>query len=275
MTINCKGNLINLDTPKVMGILNLTPDSFYDGGEFLSEKDILKQVEKMLAEGADFIDVGGQSSRPQAQRITWEEELKRVLPPIQSILKEFPETLVSIDTFYSEIARHAVENGAAIINDISAGTIDSKMFETVGDLQVPYILMHMQGTPETMQNHPIYKNIIQDIVYFLSEKIAQLREFGINDIVIDPGFGFGKTLEDNYTILNHLDLFSVLELPLLVGASRKSMIYNLLEITPQEALNGTTIVNTLALTKGANILRVHDVKEAVESIKITTFASEL
>jgi len=264
-----------LDTPKVMGILNLTPDSFYDGGEFLSEKDILKQVEKMLAEGADFIDVGGQSSRPQAQRITWEEELKRVLPPIQSILKEFPETLVSIDTFYSEIARHAVENGAAIINDISAGTIDSKMFETVGDLQVPYILMHMQGTPETMQNHPIYKNIIQDIVYFLSEKIAQLREFGINDIVIDPGFGFGKTLEDNYTILNHLDLFSVLELPLLVGASRKSMIYNLLEITPQEALNGTTIVNTLALTKGANILRVHDVKEAVESIKITTFASEL
>ena len=275
MTINLKGNLINLSTPKVMGILNITPDSFYDGGDFRSDKSILLQVEKMLTEGANLIDIGGQSSRPNAKLITWEEELQRVLTPIQSILKEFPETPISIDTFYSQVAEQTVDAGVAMINDISAGSIDTNMFETVGRLNVPYVLMHMQGSPETMQNKPKYNNIINDIIYFLSERIAKLRAFGVNDIIVDPGFGFGKTLEDNYSILNNLDLFSVLETPLLIGASRKSMIYNLLNSSPQEALNGTTVVNTISLSKGANILRVHDVKEAVECVKITTFANEL
>jgi len=268
MTINLKGNLINLSTPKVMGILNITPDSFYDGGDFRSDKSILLQVEKMLTEGANLIDIGGQSSRPNAKLITWEEELQRVLTPIQSILKEFPETPISIDTFYSQVAEQTVDAGVAMINDISAGSIDTNMFETVGRLNVPYVLMHMQGSPETMQNKPKYNNIINDIIYFLSERIAKLRAFGVNDIIVDPGFGFGKTLTQNYEMLNRLHVFKMLEALILAGISRKSMIYNLLETSPDKALAGTIALNWVALEQGAKILRVHDVQEAMNIIQI-------
>lgn len=275
MTINCKGNIFDLNTPQVMGILNLTQDSFYDGGLYSSDLQRLQQVEKMITEGASIIDVGGQSSRPNAERISSENELTRVIPPIESIIKEFPEIIISIDTFYSDVAEAAINSGAAIINDISAGSIDDSMFKTVGELNVPYILMHMQGTPENMQDKPSYSDIVNELVQFFSKKILELREFGVNDIILDPGFGFGKTLEDNYKILNNIDLLKVFDLPILVGSSRKSMIYNLLESAADKSLNGTTVVNTLALTKGVNILRVHDVKEAKECIKITNFAGRL
>ncbi|EPE9900537.1 dihydropteroate synthase [Flavobacterium psychrophilum] len=268
MTINCKGQLIDLSTPKVMGILNVTPDSFYDGGRFVSEKNVLIQVENMLQDGANFIDIGGQSSKPKAAIVSIDEELKRVVSIVDLILKKFPETMISIDTFNSKVAQIAVENGAAIINDISAGNLDDNMFETIAKLQVPYIMMHMRGTPQTMQEMTNYDDLLKDILFYFSEKVAKARSFGINDLIIDPGFGFAKTLEQNFELLNKLELFEMLELPILVGVSRKSMIYKTLETTPENALNGTSVLNTIALTKGGNILRVHDVKEAVECVKL-------
>ncbi|WP_341966084.1 dihydropteroate synthase [Flavobacterium psychrophilum] len=268
MTINCKGQLIDLSTPKVMGILNVTPDSFYDGGRFVSEKNVLIQVENMLQDGANFIDIGGQSSKPKAAIVSIDEELKRVVSIVDLILKKFPETMISIDTFNSKVAQIAVEKGAAIINDISAGNLDDNMFETIAKLQVPYIMMHMRGTPQTMQEMTNYDDLVKDILFYFSEKVAKARSFGINDLIIDPGFGFAKTLEQNFELLNKLELFEMLELPILVGVSRKSMIYKTLETTPENALNGTSVLNTISLTKGGNILRVHDVKEAVECVKL-------
>lgn len=266
MTINCKGQLIDLSIPKVMGILNITPNSFFDGGKYKSEKELLSQTEIMLTDGATFIDLGAYSSKPNAEFVSEEEEISRIVPVVELILKHFPDTILSIDTFRSEVAKICVENGAAIINDISAGSLDEKMMETVAELQVPYIMMHMRGTPQTMQTLTEYENIIKEMLYYFSEKTARARSFGINDLIIDPGFGFAKTLEQNYEVLQQLELFQMLELPLLVGFSRKSMIYKPLNSTSEQALNGTTVLNTLALTKGARILRVHDVKEAMESV---------
>jgi len=269
MTINCKGILIDLSSPKVMGILNLTPDSFYDGGLYKNEKDILQQVESMLLEGATFIDVGAYSSRPNAEHISENEELKRIIPIVKLLLKKFPKVLLSIDTFRSNVAKQCIEVGAALINDISAGKIDDKMLETVAHLNVPYIMMHMKGTPQTMLKHSNYNNLLKDILFYFSENIAATKSLGIKDIIIDPGFGFAKTVEQNFELLNTLNLLKILELPILIGVSRKSMIYKTLENSAQDALNGTTVLNTIALQKGASILRVHDVKEAVESIKLT------
>ena len=268
MTINCKGQLIDLSSPKVMGILNITPDSFYDGGAFKNEKDILKQVEKMLNEGATFIDVGAYSSRPNADHVSETDELKRILPIVNLILKEFPKTLLSIDTFRSEVAKQCVEIGACMINDISAGKLDKNMLQTIADLKVPYIMMHTRGTPQNMQQQTQYDNLIKDILFYFSERIAAARELGIVDMIIDPGFGFAKTLEQNFEVLSQLELFKMLNKPILAGMSRKSMIYKTLETSAKEALNGTTVLNTVALQKGASILRVHDVKEAVETIKL-------
>ena len=268
--INCKGKLIDLNHPKVMGILNVTPDSFYDGGKFKSDMEILKQVELMLNEGATFIDIGAYSSRPKAKHISLEEELARLIPVLNSILDHFPETLLSVDTFRSEVATKSIEAGACMINDISAGSMDKKMFATIAKLQVPYIMMHMVGTPQNMQNNTSYKNLVQEIIYYFSEKIFELRKLGVNDLIIDPGFGFSKTLDQNYDLLNKLECLNFLDLPILTGMSRKSMLYNLLHIKPEEALNATSVVNTISLQKGANIIRVHDVKEAVEAIQIVT-----
>ena len=268
MTLNCNGKLIDLTSPKVMGILNVTPNSFYDGGKHTEEKVILKQVEKMLLEGATFIDVGGYSSKPNAEEVSEEQELQRILPVVQNISKEFPNTVISIDTFRSKVAQAAVENGAAIINDISAGNLDVKMMETVAQLQVPYIMMHMKGTPQTMQSLTQYENIIKEMLFYFSEKIALARSFGINDLILDPGFGFAKTVDQNFEVLNKLDLFQMTELPILAGLSRKSMIYKTLNTSAQFALNGTTSLNTISLMKGAKILRVHDVKEAVECVQL-------
>lgn len=268
MTINCNGNLIDLSTPKVMGILNITPNSFYDGGKFTNESEILLQAKKMIFEGATFIDIGAYSSKPKAMYVSQEEELKRIVPAVNLILKHFPKALISIDTFRSEVARICIENGASIINDISSGSVDEKMMETIANYNVPYIMMHKRGTPETMQTLTNYENIVKELLFYFSEKVALARRFGINDLIIDPGFGFAKTLDQNYEILHKLELFKILELPLLVGVSRKSMIYNALKCTSEEALVGTTVINTLALTKGAKILRVHDVKEAVECVTL-------
>jgi len=268
MTLNCNGKLIDLTSPKVMGILNVTPNSFYDGGKHTEEKVILKQVEKMLLEGATFIDVGGYSSKPNAEEVSEEQELQRILPVVQNISKDFPNTVISIDTFRSKVAQAAVENGAAIINDISAGNLDVKMMETVAQLQVPYIMMHMKGTPQTMQSLTQYENIIKEMLFYFSEKIALARSFGINDLILDPGFGFAKTVDQNFEVLNKLDLFQMTELPILAGLSRKSMIYKTLNTSAQFALNGTTSLNTISLMKGAKILRVHDVKEAVECVQL-------
>ena len=268
MTINCKGNLIDLATPKVMGILNITPNSFYDGGKFQEATVILNQVEKMLNEGATFIDIGAYSSKPNAEFVSEEEELQRILPVVQQIIKQFPEVILSIDTFRAEVAKQCVLNGAALINDISAGHLDEKMLPTIAELQVPYIMMHMKGNPQTMQSLTHYEDIVKEMIYYFSERIFEARKLGINDLIVDPGFGFAKTLEQNYEVMQKLDIFKQLELPLLVGISRKSMIYKTLETSAQEALNGTTFLNAIALEKGANILRVHDVKEAVECVKL-------
>ena len=268
LTINCKGNLIDLSTPKVMGILNITPDSFYDGGKYTTEKSILDQVERMLTEGATFIDIGAYSSRPGADHISESEELDRLLPVIQSLNDNFSELLLSVDTFRSGVAKKAIEAGACMINDISGGDLDAAMFKTVAELQVPYCLMHMLGTPQTMQDHPSYEDIVVELTRHFSEKIQRLRALKVNDLIIDVGFGFGKTLEHNYELLNNLDHFQILEAPILSGLSRKSMLYKVLEISPSEALNASTVAHTIALLKGSNILRVHDVKEAVEAVKI-------
>lgn len=268
MLINCLGNLMDLTKPKVMGILNVTPNSFYDGGKYQHEKEILKRVEVMLAEGADFIDIGAYSSKPNAELVTEQEEMQRLLPVVDAVLQAFPSTIISVDTFRSGVAKTAIEHGAAMVNDISAGSLDEKMMETVAQLQVPYIIMHMKGTPQTMMKLVHYEDIVKEMLFYLSEKVAQARQLGINDLIIDPGFGFAKTTEQNYEVLQKLQLFQVLELPILAGVSRKSMIYKPLESSPDHALNGTTALNMIALTKGASILRVHDVKEAVECVKL-------
>ncbi len=268
MTINCKGKLIDLSSPKIMGILNSTPDSFYDGGRFKTDITILQQVEKMLFEGATFIDVGGYSSRPNAKHISENEELQRVLPVIELLHQKFPEILISIDTFRSKVALESVQTGACMVNDISAGSMDTDMFATIAKLQVPYILMHMQGTPQTMQQDPIYDDLIQDITLYFSKKINQLRLLGVHDLILDVGFGFGKTMTQNYELLNNLNLFKNLDVPILTGVSRKSMLYKLLEITADKALNASTVAHTIALLNGTHILRVHDVKEALEAIEI-------
>ena len=268
MTINCNGKLIDLSSPKVMGILNVTPNSFFDGGKHSDEKAILIQVEKMLSEGATFIDIGGYSSKPSAEFVSEEEELQRLLPVVQKVVKEFPEAIISIDTFRSNVAKVTIENGAAIINDISAGNLDDKMLETVAKIQVPYIMIHMKGTPQSMQSMTQYENIVKEMVFYFSERVAKARSLGINDLIIDPGFGFAKTLEQNFEVLSKLELFQMLEFPILAGVSRKSMVYKTLETSAEFALNGTTSLNTIALLKGAKILRVHDVKEAVECVKL-------
>ena len=268
MTINCKGTLVDFSSPKVMGILNITPDSFFDGGKYQHKKAILTQTEKMLKEGATFIDVGAYSSRPGADHVSEEEELRRILPAVALLLREFPDIYLSIDTFRSRVAKKTIEAGAAVINDISGGNMDALMFKTIAQLQVPYILMHMQGTPQTMQNHPRYEHITTDLIQFFSEKIDELRRLQINDVIIDVGFGFGKTILHNFQLLKELHHFQTFNLPLLAGVSRKSMLYKTLNIHPNDALNATTSANTIALLHGADILRVHDVKEAVECIKI-------
>ena len=268
MTINCKGKLVDLSKPKVMGILNITPNSFFDGGKYTSDDEIIAKVEKMLNEGATFIDVGAYSSKPSAEYVSEEEELNRILPVVKLLVNKFPDILLSIDTFRSKVASACIENGAAIINDISAGNLDDKMLGIIAQYQVPYIMMHMRGTPQTMQSLTNYEDIIKEILFYFSEKISQARSLGINDLIVDPGFGFAKTIEQNYGVMQKMQLLHHLELPILIGISRKSMIYKTLEISADEALNGTTFLNTFALTKGAHILRVHDVAAAVECVKL-------
>ncbi|QHI36286.1 Dihydropteroate synthase [Kordia antarctica] len=272
--INCKGQLISLDSPKVMGILNVTPDSFFDGGKYKDEIAIVTQVEKMLLAGATFIDIGAYSSRPNAPHVSEIEEKQRLLPIVELLVKQFPEILISVDTFRSEVAKEAIKIGAALVNDISAGNLDAKMMETVGKLGVPYMMMHMQGTPKTMQQNPSYESIVKEILEYFSSKIAKAKSHKINDIIVDPGFGFGKTIAHNYTILKQLELFKILDYPILAGVSRKSMIYNVLETSAQEALNGTSVLHTIALQNGASILRVHDVKEAMECVKLVGMISD-
>ncbi|WP_179374386.1 dihydropteroate synthase [Winogradskyella wichelsiae] len=268
MNINCKGKLIDLATPKVMGILNVTPDSFFDGGKYKDESKILIQVETMLKAGATFIDLGGYSSRPNAEDVTKTEELKRVIPVIQLILKHFPETLMSIDTFRSGVAQQSIEAGAALVNDISAGQLDKNMLSTVGKLGVPYIMMHMKGNPKTMQEHTNYNDLVKEVISYFAERISAAHHEKIKDIIIDPGFGFAKTIEQNFELLNQLELLQLTDQPILAGISRKSMIYKTLNSTSQNALNGTTALHMVALQKGSKILRVHDVKEAMECVML-------
>ncbi len=267
-TLNCKGKLISIETPLVMGILNVTPDSFFDGGKYQNEKAILKRAEQILKEGGNIIDVGGMSSRPRAEIIDVDEELKRVIPVIEKISSTFPEAIISIDTIQSEVANKACAAGARMINDISGGTIDNAIFEAAIQNKVPYILMHIQGTPATMQNNPEYENVVLEILDYFIAKIGQLRQKEMIDIIIDPGFGFGKSVEHNYQILNKLHIFKMLEVPIMVGLSRKSMIYKVLASDAKNALNGTTALHMIALQEGARLLRVHDVKEAVETVKL-------
>ena len=265
--INCKGELICFDTPKVMGILNITPDSFYAQSR-TTPAEVLRKAEQMLEEGATFVDIGGYSSRPNAQEVSPQEELQRVVPVVEALVKHFPDIRISVDTFRAEVARESLEAGACIINDISAGQIDPAIWEVVAHYQVPYIAMHMRGTPQTMQTYTEYEQLTKDILYYFSEVKDKARQLKLNDLIIDPGFGFSKTLAQNYELMQQLALFKALECPILVGISRKTMIYKLLDTTPETALNGTTVLNTFALLHGADILRVHDVKEAVECVKI-------
>ena len=265
--INCKGVLISFDTPKVMGILNITPDSFYSESR-TTPSEVLRKAEQMLQEGATFVDIGGYSSRPNAQEVSEEEELQRVVPVVEALVKHFPEIRISVDTFRAEVARQSLEAGACIINDISAGQIDPTIWEVAAHYQVPYIAMHMRGTPQTMQTHTEYDKLTKDILYYFSEVKDKARQLKINDLIVDPGFGFSKTLAQNYELMQQLALFKALECPILVGISRKSMIYKLLDTTAEDALNGTTVLNTFALLHGADILRVHDVREAMECINI-------
>ncbi len=267
-SLNCCGQLLNISSPLVMGILNVTPDSFFDGGKFNEETNMLKHVEEMLEEGASIIDIGAVSTRPGANEISEEEEIQRLIPAVKLIHQNFPSAILSVDTYRSKVAEMSIENGAAIINDISAGTFDVNMFKTIARLQVPYIMMHMQGTPQTMQHNPVYKNVTLDIIRFFVKQLEQLRHLGVKDVIIDPGFGFGKTIEHNYGLLASLRSFEIFDCPLLVGVSRKAMINKVINTKAENALNGTTVVNTIALMNGANILRVHDVKEAMEAVKI-------
>ncbi|WP_271855488.1 dihydropteroate synthase [Patiriisocius marinus] len=267
-TINCKGTLIDLSSPTVMGIINVTPDSFYDGGQTTNIEDITSQASKMLLAGAQFLDIGGYSSRPNAKDISEAEELERVIPAIEAIVHKFPEAIISIDTFRSAVAKKAIDAGAAIINDISAGLLDSEMLQTVARLQVPYIMMHMKGTPQTMKELCSYDNITKEVIFYFSERVAEARKLGINDIIIDPGFGFAKTAQQSFELLNNLELLSALDVPILTGVSRKSMIYKTLNVSAKDALNGTSALHMVALEKGTSILRVHDVAEAAECITL-------
>lgn len=268
LSLNCKGQLIDLSTPKVMGILNITPDSFYDGGQFKDSKSILVQTEKLISEGATFVDVGAYSSRPGADFVSENEELHRIIPVVELILKHFPKTLISIDSFRANVIRESVYAGAVISNDISAGHLDNQMMKTIGELGIPYIMMHMRGTPQTMQNLTHYDHLITEIFSYFSEQVQLAKQHKIMDVVIDPGFGFAKTLSQNYELLGKLEFFQNLNCPILCGVSRKSMIYKTLNCLPKEALNGTTALNMVALMNGTNILRVHDVKEALECVKL-------
>jgi len=270
MTINCNGRLIDLNAPKVMGILNVTPDSFFDGGKHANGAAVLQHAERLLSEGADFIDIGGYSSRPGATDVSQSEEMARVIPAVEAVIAEFPDALISIDTFRSDVAKAAIASGAAIVNDISAGNLDQKMLETVASLRVPYIMMHMRGNPQTMQTLTDYNDITKEMLSYFAEKIAAARSYGISDLIVDPGFGFSKTLAQNYEVMQKLELFALIDLPVLVGVSRKGMIYRPLDANAENALNGTTVLNTVALMKGAKILRVHDVKEAVEAVKLVS-----
>lgn len=267
-SINSNSKMINLDQAIVMGILNITPDSFFDGGKYKEEKHILSQVKSMISDGMSIIDIGGQSTRPGAKIISEKEEIDRVIPIIKLLKLNFESLIISVDTFRSKVAQKSIEAGAHLINDISGGTMDTNMFKTIGKLQVPYVLMHIKGTPENMQNNPSYSNVVTEVKTFFTEKIKQLHSYGVEDIILDPGFGFGKTTTHNYELLNNINQFKELGFPVLIGASRKSMINKVLGTSPKEALNGTTVINTIALMKGANILRVHDVKEAKEAIQL-------
>lgn len=268
LTLNCKGRLVDLSQPQVMAIINLTPDSFYGGSRVNVKDELLLKVENFIKEGAAFIDLGAYSSRPGALNISVQEETDRLLPAVEEINRQFPHALISIDTFRADVAEKAIHAGAHIINDIAAGNLDDQMFATVAKLGVPYIMMHMKGTPQNMQQNPVYNNLTEEVLNYFLEKVGILKKLGVKDIIIDPGFGFAKTLEHNYELLKQMEVLSVLELPILVGVSRKSMICKLLNIKPGEALNGTSVLNTVALLKGADILRVHDVKEAVECVEL-------
>ena len=269
---NSNSSIFSTKNGIVMGILNLTTDSFFDGGKYLSEKQIIKRCRNMLEDGASIIDIGAQSTRPGSTPISAKDETKKLLPIIKLLKNIFPSIIISVDTFWAETAHETILAGADIINDISAGNMDKEMFNIIAKHNIPYIIMHMQNTPQDMQKNPRYSNVVNEVLFFFEEKIKKLKSLNISTIIIDPGFGFGKTLEHNYQLLNNLNAFNKFNLPILVGTSRKSMIYNLLDTTAEEALNGTSVINTIALQNGANILRVHDVKEAKESIKITTFA---
>jgi dihydropteroate synthase len=268
-TIQLNGQLIRFDQPIVMGILNLTPDSFYDGGRYSGEKEILGRAEEILEQGGRIIDIGAVSTRPGAAEVSAEAEIDRLIPSLKAIRKNFPEAIISVDSYRAEVIERVVsETGPCIVNDISGGTMDERMFETVARLGLPYVLMHIQGTPKTMQKNPVYGHVVREILLNLSEKLNRLKLMGVNDVIIDPGFGFGKNMDHNFELLNHLDSFRLFELPLLAGLSRKTMIWKLLDITPEQSLNGTTVLNTLALMGGADILRVHDVREAFETIRL-------
>ena len=268
MTLNCYGTLVDLSSPKILGVLNLTPDSFYDGGKHHSIPAALKQCEKMILEGADFIDLGAYSSRPGADEVSPTEEINRLLPVLIALRKAFPTTLFSIDTFRASVAKAALEEGAHMINDISAGNLDPEMISTVGEYPVPYIAMHMQGKPKDMQNNPSYEDVFQEIMRFFSQKIKACNAAGIKDIILDPGFGFGKSVEHNYQLLHRFEYFQVFGVPVLAGVSRKSMIYRVLNITAAEALNGSTVLHTVAIQKKAQLIRVHDVKAAKECVRL-------
>ena len=267
-TLNCKGRLLVLNEPIVMGIINVTPDSFYSGSRIGGIDAVLQKTEQMIKDGADIIDIGGQSTRPNSKRISADEESERVIPFVEAIHKNFPQTIISIDSFYSAVVKKAVAAGASIVNDVSAGTIDENLVPTVASLKVPYVLMHMKGDPQTMQQNPAYNNVVLDVFDFLNQKINQLHSAGIVDIIVDPGFGFGKTIEHNFELLNGLNFFRQLSKPVLVGMSRKATVYKTLGINSGEALNGTTVLNAIALLNGASILRVHDVKEAKQAIQL-------
>ena len=267
-TLNAGGKLIDLSTPKVMGIINLTPDSFFAGSRKQNVDDVLKQAEKMLTEGADFLDLGAYSSRPGAEDISIQEETDRLLPAVEAIKANFPDAVLSVDTFRATVAEEAVKAGASIINDISGGQLDEAMFKTVARLQVPYILMQMKGTPQNMTQQATYDDVFSEVFDYFVSRYHQLRQLGVHDVIIDPGFGFAKKAEQSYALLNRLEDFAMLELPILAGVSRKRMIHGVLGITAEAALNGTTVLNTIALMKGANILRVHDIKEAVETVRL-------
>jgi len=268
-SLNCRGRLVDISNPQVMGIINLTPDSFYSKSRVKSEMETLNRVEQILKEGGSMVDVGAYSSRPNAFHISEDEELARLIPILKLIRSHFPDVVISVDTFRALVAEQSIEEGGAdLINDISGGEMDAKMFDTIARMNVPYILMHMQGTPQNMQKNPHYEDVTAEVFLSLSKRVDVLRSMGVNDIIVDPGFGFGKSMKDNYRLLRELDQMAFFELPILVGFSRKSMIHKLLEISIDEALNGSTVLNTLALTKGANILRVHDVKEAVQCVKL-------